>query len=323
MLTRLLRAVIIYLSKAKWAYRIISGWSFAWNVASRFVAGETRAEAVKIVRSLNEHNIQASLDFLGENTTDLSGAEQATAEILGLLEDIQAAGIRSNVSLKLSQLGLNLDEAVCRQHLATILEKAEQLGSFIRIDMEDSALTEKTLATYWWARSQGYDHAGIVLQAYLFRTEADLQKVIAGQGRVRLCKGAYKEPAAISFKHKADTDKNYDRLALQLLEGAREAGYLPLASDGKVPPLAAFATHDAKRIEAVQRAVTRQSFPKEALEFQMLYGIRRDLQASLAQQGFPVRVYVPYGTHWYSYLMRRLAEHPANVWFFVSNFFKR
>ena len=319
----MLRSFFVGLSKAAWAQRLVTSWGFARRAARRFVAGETSAEAVEAVRQLNAHGINASLDHLGENTATQEDGLASSAEILALLERIQSSGVRANVSIKLSQIGLGLDEEFCRAQLGAILAKAKSLGLFVRIDMEDSSLTGSTLKQYFWALEDGFnDQVGIVLQAYLYRTVQDLTAVLERGGRVRLCKGAYKELEAVAFPRIADVDLNFDQLALQLLRGGQKNGAALISADGRIPPLPAIATHDPKRIDFVRRAVRELSLPHAAVEFQMLYGIRRDLQAELAADGFPVRVYVPYGTHWYPYFMRRLGERPANIWFFISNFFR-
>jgi proline dehydrogenase len=320
----MLRSFFVGLSKAAWAQRLVTSWGFARRAARRFVAGETQLEAIEVVRQLNARGINASLDHLGENTNSLEAARSAAAEILELLELVQSSGVKANVSIKLSQIGLGLDEEFCRGQLGTILEKARSLGNFVRIDMEDSGLADRTLQEYFWALENGFHgQTGIVLQAYLYRTVKDLTEVLERGGRIRLCKGAYKEPEAVAFPRKADVDLNFDQLTLQLLRGSQKGGAAQLSPDGRVPPVPAIATHDSARIDFARRAVRELSLPHAAVEFQMLYGIRRDLQTGLAAEGFPVRVYVPYGTHWYPYFMRRLGERPANIWFFVSNFLRR
>jgi proline dehydrogenase len=323
MLRRFLRTSIIALSRAGWARRLVTHWGFAWRVASRFVSGQTLAEAIRVIHGLNERGITATLDYLGESTTRAGEAVAAADEVIRALEGIDAAGVRSNVSLKLSQLGLELDDALCRENLQRILIRARQLGSFIRVDMEDSALTDRTLAVFHWARAQGFDNVGIVIQSYLYRSEQDICHILETGGRVRLCKGAYDEPGSVAFPKKADVDASYDRLATLLMQGALQAGSPQVSDDGRIPPIPALATHDAARVQYAQGEIRRLGLPKAAVEFQMLYGIRRDLQDALAAQGYPVRIYVPYGTHWYPYFMRRLAERPANIWFFISNFFRR
>lgn len=323
MLQRGLRRLFISLSKAGWARRMVSGWGIALRFASRFIAGQTLEQAVAVVKNLNARGIAVSLDPLGEHTTRPEEALSAVGEALRALEAISASGARANLSLKLTQLGLVLDESLCRVNLRTILQRADQLGIFIRIDMEDSAFTERTILMYEWARAQGFDNVGIVIQAYLYRSEKDILRIAGNHGRVRLCKGAYDEPPAVAFPSKADVDANYDKMAAMLIESAQKAGAPQVSADGRTPPIPALATHDEARVRFARAEVERLGLPKGAIEFQMLYGIRRDLQERLAHEGYPVRVYVPYGTHWYPYFMRRLAERPANVWFFLSNLFKK
>ena len=316
------RSVFIALSHAGWAQRAITHWGFARRAALRFVAGETTEAAIEAIRQLNAHGIYATLDHLGENTTSNQAACQAADEVLSMLDAIDRSGVSANVSIKLSQLGLTVSPETCRQNLKRILDRACALGNFIRVDMEDSNLTEATLEVYFWARQQGYENLGIVIQAYLYRSEADLHKILGGHGKVRLCKGAYKEAADAAFPKKADVDANYDRLAELLLNDPVQTGLTPPENQGRIPPVAALATHDNQRIRFAKAAQIRMGLPNDALEFQMLYGIRRELQEDLAKTGYPVRVYVPYGTAWYPYFMRRLAERPANVWFFISNYFR-
>ena len=186
-----------------------------------------------------------------------------------------------------------------------------------------SSLTEATLATYAWARDQGYDHLGVVIQSYLRRSQADVQALMQRQARVRLVKGAYQEPPQVAFPEKRVVDENFDRLTTLLLQGALAAGAPEISTDGRVPPIPALATHDEQRIHFAEMELRRLNVPKGAVEFQMLYGIRRELQEALVAQGYPVRVYVPYGARWYPYFMRRLAERPANVGFFLSNYFRK
>lgn len=319
----MLKGLFVFLSRAAWAQRLITRWRFAWRTASRFVAGETLEEALQAVRRLNQLGMTATLDHLGEDTTSMAEARQAGQEALRILQEIDRTGICCNVSIKLSQLGLRLDEEGCRRLLIEILEAARAWRNFIRIDMEDSTLVEPTLSLYRWARRQGFDNLGIAIQAYLYRSRADVEQLIGLQTRVRLVKGAYREPPRLAFPRKRDVDHTFDRLADLLLEAADQAGAPLVSSDGRFPPIPAIATHDIKRIRYAQETGRRLGLPQGAIEFQMLYGIRRDLQLQLVQAGYPLRIYVPYGTHWYPYLMRRLGERPANVWFFISNFFRK
>jgi proline dehydrogenase len=321
---RMLRSLLIYLSKAAWARRLVTGWSFAWRAASRFVAGENLEDAIRVVKALNAKGIHATLDHLGEHTTNRERACQATQDILRMLNAIDQAGVRSNVSIKLSQIGLAVDKELCAQNLHRILETAKQHGSFVRVDMEDAPWVDATLDLHQQMVYECLcDNIGVVIQAYLYRSQEDVQRLMAQQTRVRLCKGAYKEPPEIAMPKKGDVDASFDRLTAMLVDGALAAGSPALSPDGKVPPIPAIATHDERRIDFAKTYTDRAGLPKDAIEFQMLHGIRRDLQERLVAEGYPVRVYVPWGTEWYPYFTRRLAERPANVWFFLSNLFRR
>ncbi len=319
----MLRSFLISLSKAGWAQRLISGWGFARRAASRFVPGEKPEDALRAIRELNAKGINATLDHLGEDTTTPQGAQQATREVLSILEEIEKAGVRSNVSVKLSQIGLALDEEVCAANLKCILEKAGSFANFVRVDMEDTHYTEATIRMVQRMRQEGLGNVGVVIQSYLYRSEKDVSALMEAGVRVRLCKGAYKEPPEAAYPQKKEVDASYDRLAERLLGGAQAVGCPPVSPDGKIPPIPAIASHDVRRIQHVREAMEKMGVPRQAVEFQMLYGIRRDLQEELCAQGYPVRVYVPYGTHWYPYFMRRLAERPANLWFFLSNYFRK
>lgn len=319
----MLRSFFIYLSKATWAQKTITDWKIAWRMAARFVAGSDLEDALKVIQILNGKGINVTLDHLGEHTTNATEALQATQDILKALDGIQRAGVRANVSIKLTQIGLNIDAALCSENLRTILEHAWNLGNFVRIDMEDASVTQLTLDILRQMRQRGYQNVGIVIQSYLYRSAADVDSLIKECVKVRLCKGAYKESAEVAYPKKRDVDAAYDRLAEMLIHGALGQGCPVISEDGRIPPLIALATHDEKRILFAKAQAARAGLPKQALEFQMLYGIRRDLQENLAAEGYPVRVYVPYGTQWYPYFMRRLAERPANVWFFVVNFFRK
>jgi proline dehydrogenase len=308
----MLRALFIYLSKLRWMRNLILKLGFARKASRRFVAGETAPEAVEVVRQLNRQNILATLDHLGEDVHTEADARSARDDYVRILDLIQQGGVQSHVSLKLTQFGLDVSGDVCRELVASVIEKAAQVGTFVRIDMEGTPHTERTLAVYRDMRKI-YSNVGIVLQAYLYRTEDDVKR-LAGEGmaHVRLCKGAYKEPASLAFPRKADVDANMVKLMQFMLgdEARAHGAYL------------AMATHDVKMIEATKRFVAEHNLSKDAFEFQMLYGIRRDLQQQLAAEGYKPRVYVPYGNEWYPYFMRRLAERPANIWFILSNFFK-
>jgi len=308
----MLRAFFIYLSKLHWMRSLILKLGFTRKASRRFVAGETAQAAIEVVRRLNRQNILATLDHLGEDVHTEADARNARDDYVHLLDLIHQSGVPSHVSLKLTQFGLDVSGDVCRELVASVIEKAAQVGTFVRIDMEDSSHTERTLAVYRDMR-QKYANVGIVIQAYLYRTEGDIRGLVNDSiATVRLCKGAYKEPASIAFPRKADVDANMVRLMQFMLGDKAQAHGAYLA----------MATHDVKMIEATKKFVAEHNISKDAFEFQMLYGIRRDLQQQLAAEGYRMRVYVPYGNEWYPYFMRRLAERPANIWFILSNFFR-
>ncbi|MBI4732902.1 MAG: proline dehydrogenase family protein [Chloroflexi bacterium] len=319
----MLRSFLIYLSKADWAQRLVTGWKFAWRAASRFVAGNNIQDAIRAVQELNARGINATLDHLGESTSTREEAINAADEVVELLDQIGGSEVRANVSIKLTQIGLALDESLCAQNLERILACAQKYGNFVRIDMEDTPYTDQTIGMFRLMRQKGYDRTGLVVQSYLYRTEKDTRDLLSEGTRFRLVKGAYKEPAEVAFPKKADVNANFDLLTQIMIDAALAAGAPTVSADGRIPPIPALGTHDPKRIEFGKNYAARVGLPKTALEFQMLFGIRRDLQDACLQEGYPVRVYVPYGTHWYPYFMRRLAERPANVWFFVSNFFRK
>lgn len=319
----MLRSFLIYLSKAEWAQRLVTGWGIAWRVASRFVAGTKIEDAIRVIGELNSRGINVTLDHLGEHTSTPQEASESTAAILSTLDAIKKSDLCANVSIKLTQIGLGLDESVCRDNLERILIRAEQNSNFVRIDMEDTPYTDQTIGLCRQMRNQGHRNTGVALQSYLYRTEADARGLLAEQVPLRLVKGAYQEPADKAFQKKADVDANYDLLTKIMMDAAASARAPAISSDGCFPPIPAIGTHDEHRITFAKRYAEKISLPKEAFEFQMLYGIRRDLQEGLISEGYHVRVYVPFGTHWYPYFMRRLAERPANVWFFVSNLLRK
>ncbi|MEW6567904.1 MAG: proline dehydrogenase family protein [Chloroflexota bacterium] len=318
----MLRALLLYLSKAPWARRMVTRWKVARRVASRFVAGDLLDQALSAVQALNARGLYATLDHLGENVTNADEARRAVEDYLVLMDRICQAGIQSNASLKLTQLGLGVDFDLCLDNMRRLLHKAAECGLFVRIDMEDSPAVDRTLRIYHTLKAEGLVNTGVVIQAYLYRSEQDVKDLLAEGARIRLCKGAYKEPPEVAYPRKADVNANYDRLAALMIDAALATGGAAGSEDGHYPPRTAVATHDSRRIQFAKDYAARVGLPQHALEFQMLYGIRSDLQLSLAREGYPVRVYVPYGTEWYPYTMRRLAERPANVWFFVSNFFR-
>jgi proline dehydrogenase len=320
----MLRSFLIYLSKASWAQQTVTRWKFSWRAASRFVAGESIEDAIQAIRKLNNKGINATLDHLGEHTTNSVEASRATEDILKAVDAIEAEGVRANVSIKLTQIGLAVDENLCASNLQRILDYARERDNFVRIDMEDFTCVEKTLAQFSRMRNEcACPNVGVVIQAYLYRSEADIRKIMEENGKVRLCKGAYKESSDVAYPKKRDVDQNYDRLTALLLDASLNEGKSHLSQNGKIPPLPAIASHDPERIAFAKAYAEKIELPKDSLEFQMLYGIRRDLQEQCVSEGYPVRVYVPYGNQWYPYFVRRLAERPANLWFFISNFFRK
>src|SRR5512140_476394 len=293
----MLRSFLIYLSKAAWAQKIVTGWSFAWRFASRFVSGTKIDDAIRAIRELNAKGIHVTLDQLGEHTSRPEEASEATAGILQTLDEIKTTGVCANVSIKLTQIGLGLDESVCAQNLERILARAKQNQNFVRIDMEDTPYTDKTINLYCLMREKGYDNTGVVLQSMLYRTEADAKKLLADHTKIRLVKGAYNEPADKAYPKKADVDANYDLITKLMMDAALAAQAPKVSEDGCFPPIPAVATHDDRRIDFARKYAEKIGLPKEAYEFQMLYGIRRDLQEGLVKDGYQVRVYVPFGTH--------------------------
>lgn len=318
----MLRSSLIYLSKAQWAKKAVMSWNFAWKAASRFIAGETLDDAISVVKTLNSKGINATLDHLGEHTHTSDDATKATRAIMDIVDGIFDTGIRSNVSLKLTQIGLAVDENICQENLCQIIQYAQSQQIFVRIDMEDSTWVDTTLRLYRKMRELKLDNCGLVIQSYLYRSEADIRALCDQRTPIRLCKGAYKEPPEVAFPKKKDVDQNFDLLAKIIIDNAFKVGSPLLSADGRTPPIPAIGSHDPVRVENAKQYAAAVGLPIQGIEFQMLYGIRRELQLSLVQEGYPVRVYVPYGTEWYPYYVRRLAERPANVWFFISNFFR-
>jgi proline dehydrogenase len=303
-----LRQGFLTLSNSKGLQSFAMHNPLARRVARRFVAGEELNEAVAAIRRLNSRGITATFDRLGESVTDEREARAAAESYGTLLDAIQQNGIRSNVSLKLTAMGLDLDPEFCYRNVRAVVEKARDLNNFVRIDMEDSNHAQATFDIFYRLHNEFPPHVGIVVQAYLYRTWGDVDELIARKARVRLCKGAYNEPPTVAFPEKADVDKNYARLMHKLM------------MYGTYPALA---THDARLITHAQQFAAKQQIGTDRFEFQMLYGIRTQLQDQLAAEGYNMRVYVPYGEQWYPYFMRRLAERPANALFVLGNLVKR
>jgi proline dehydrogenase len=276
--------------------------------AARFVAGETLDECVAVLRALNDAGLSANTTLLGESIPDPEGAAAVTEDYERILERLVAENLKANVALKLTHLGLSFDEEVAYENVEKLVAKAATLGTFIRIDMEQSDYVEVTLRIYERLRNAGYESVGTVLQSYLYRTADDLERLLPRQPNLRIVKGAYLEPEAIAFPEKGDVDRAY----LELVErGLRGGAYI------------AVATHDESLIRKVQAFAARESISRDRLEFQMLYGVRPGLQRSIAAEGYKVLVATPFGPDWYPYLMRRLAERPANLGFFLKNLVRR
>ena len=302
------RSALLYLSEQEGLKDFAARFTPFKKLTTRFVAGEDIEEAIAAIRQINERGCTASFDHLNESVNDQKEAAAETQEYLTVLSRIDETGIRSNVSIKLSQFGLQIDPELAYRNARTVAQEAARRGNFVRIDMEGSDVTQLTIDIFKRLRAEfGLNDVGIVLQSYLRRTMDDARELLEIPARIRICKGAYKEPPEVAFPEKKDVDENYVRVMQLLLSSGTYHG---------------IATHDPKMIEATIDYVKRDKISKDAFEFQMLYGVRRDLQEKLAREGYNVRVYVPYGKHWYPYFMRRLAERPANIWFVMKNLLK-
>ncbi len=304
----MLRRSLLYLSHQQRIFDFVKRNRLAKRFAARFVAGETIDTAIDAVRALNAQGISASLDLLGESVTNEQDARAVGKEYLTLLDRIDQAKLDANVSVKLTALGQDISEDLCIATTQMILERARGYGSFVRLDMESSAYTDRTIQMFEHRLYPSFpEHVGIVLQSALRRTSADVEHAISLKCRVRLCKGAYLEPAAVAYSDKADVDANYVQCMHRLM------------IDGRYPGIA---THDEAIIGDARRFAAEQQISHDRFEFQMLFGVRRDLQQRLVRDGYRMRVYVPFGTQWYPYLMRRLAERPANLAFMTGNIVK-
>ena len=302
------RNALLWLSRHEGLKDFATGFSYFKKLTTRFVAGDTIDETIPYIRQINAENCTASFDHLNESVGSAAEAEQEVTEYLNILKAIDEKRIRSNVSIKLTQFGLGLDPELAYQNARKVVLDAHERGNFVRVDMEDSAATQATIDIFKRLRAEfDLNTVGIVLQSYLYRTYEDAQELLKIPARIRICKGAYNEPPEVAFPDKKDVDDNYIKVMKLLLSSGTYHG---------------IATHDPKMIDATIDFATREGIGKEKFEFQMLYGVRRDLQRQLARDGFNMRIYVPYGKHWYPYFMRRLAERPANVWFVLKNLAK-
>jgi proline dehydrogenase len=302
----MLRSLLFYLSNRNLPKQFLTRHALGRRLARRFIVGETWQDALGAVGKLNARGFDATLDYLGESVEKAAAAEEACQVYFGLLDRLAAEGLRSHVSIKLTQLGLDIDEDLACRNVQAICKRARRHQNFVRIDMEGSAHTERTLALFRRVNAPR-DVLGVVIQSYLRRSERDVEELLKLGARVRLVKGAYREPPEIAFPDKADVDRNFLKLAEKLL-----------ASGG----CHAIATHDPRMIAGAKAAAHAHGLGPDQFEFQLLYGIRRPLQRALRRQGYRVRVYVPYGKQWYPYFMRRLAERPANLIFLMRNLFR-
>jgi proline dehydrogenase len=302
----MMRALLLKLSNSPGLARWVTSHKTTRRMSQRFVAGEELDQVVAAAHVCNAHGMKVSLDLLGESVTNIEQARAAGETYLKIFDRIAQEKLDANVSLKLTQLGLDLDGALCEELLRGIVNHAASHGNFVRVDMEGSAYTQRTIELVKRVRANSAA-VGVVVQAYLRRTEADVTGLLAASCRLRLCKGAYKEGPDVAFPAKSDVDANYVALMKMILPSGIYHG---------------IATHDPKMIAATEQFAADRKISKDAFEFQMLYGIRTDLQRDLVKRGYNMRVYIPYGRDWFPYFMRRLAERPANMLFFAKNFFR-
>ena len=299
------RDALIYLSEREGLKDFATRFRPFKKLTTRFVAGESITEAAAAIKKINAEGCSASFDHLNESVTRRAETEAEVREYLNILEQIDRSGLNSNISIKLTQFGLAIDPELAYQNVRRVVEDAARRKIFVRIDMEGSDVTQITIDIFKRVRAEfGLDDVGIVLQSYLYRTLADAEDLLQIPARIRICKGAYSEPPEAAYPLKKDTDDNYVRVMKLLLSSGVYHG---------------IATHDPRMIAATIEHAQKEGIGKDQFEFQMLYGIRRDLQTKLARDGYNLRVYVPYGKHWYPYFMRRLAERPANIWFIMRN----
>ena len=297
----MLRRTLLWMSERDGLRDVLFALPFARGAAARFVAGETHDVALRTAAELNREGVRVTLDLLGESVSDRREAEAAADEYARSLDLIDSSDASATISLKLTQLGLDIDTGFCGANLERIVEHAGRLDNFVRIDMEGSAYTQRTLDIFYDVFER-HRNVGVVIQSYLKRSAEDVERLVELGAPVRLCKGAYDEPATVAFQDKAEVDASFVRLMKSLLYGG-------------VPT--AIATHDERMIDATLEYAQANGIPREAYELQMLYGVRRELQLALTSDGCPMRIYLPYGSQWYSYFMRRMAERPANLWFAV------
>jgi len=302
----MLRSILLKFSESKSFAHWVTTNATTRRMSHRFVAGETLEEALQVARACNDAGMHATLDYLGENVSTMADAQKARDAYLEIFDRIAQERLHANVSCKLTQLGLDISPEFCEGMVLSIAERAAACDSFLRVDMEGSAYTQRTVDLVKRVRAQT-PTVGTVIQSYLYRSESDVNDLLSVGCRIRLCKGAYKESVEVAYPRKADVDGNYTRLMRMLLPSGFYHG---------------IATHDPKMIAATIRWAAEKQISKDDFEFQMLYGIRTDLQRQLVRDGYRLRIYIPYGRDWFPYVMRRLAERPANLFFFVRNFLR-
>jgi proline dehydrogenase len=302
----MLKAILLYLSRQKAIQGIMTRFWVTRRVVNRFVAGEEMEDGLNAVRKVNKEGAIATLDHLGEEVSEAGEAVAATEVYLKALDLINESGVDTNVSVKPTQVGLKIDKKLCEDNFTKIIERAEKYDNFVRMDMEGSDCTQDTLDVFKNLRKR-YDNVGIVIQSYLYRSDQDVDEILQMGGRIRLCKGAYKEPKEIAYPRMQQVDESFLQLTEKMLLSGIYHG---------------IGTHDERLIEKTKEFAKNRNISKESFEFQLLYGIRTELQHQLVKDGYKVRVYIPFGREWYPYFMRRLAERPANLFFFLKNFFK-
>ncbi|KPL02209.1 MAG: hypothetical protein AMJ90_06485 [candidate division Zixibacteria bacterium SM23_73_2] len=302
----MLKAILLYLSRQKGIQDFMLNFGVTRKVVNRFVSGERMEDGLVAVKKVNSEGAIATLDHLGEETSEPEEAKAAAGVYLNALDLINENQADTNVSVKPTQVGLKIDKKLCEENFARIIERAKEYNNFVRMDMEGSDCTQDTLDVFYSLREK-YDNFGIVIQTYLYRSEKDVEDILKAGGRIRLCKGAYKEPKEIAFQRKQEVDDNFVKLMKRMLKSGIYHG---------------IATHDENIIKKTKDFAGENNIPRESFEFQLLYGIRTELQHQLVREGYKVRIYIPFGMQWYPYFMRRLAERPANLFFFLKNFLR-
>jgi proline dehydrogenase len=302
----MLKGILLFLSRQQGIQNFMVNFGITRRVVNRFVSGEELEDGLNAVKKVNSEGVIATLDHLGEEVSEANEAVAAAEVYLNALDQIKQWEVDTNVSAKPTQLGLKISQELCEQNFTRMIERAKKHDNFVRMDMEGSDCTADTLEVFYRLRKR-YDNVGIVIQSYLYRSDEDVDEVLKLGGRIRLCKGAYKEPKEIAFPKIEQVNENFIKLTEKMLKSGIYHG---------------IATHDDKLIEKTKRFAEKNDIPKESFEFQLLYGIRTELVRQLIKDGYNVRIYIPFGRQWYPYFMRRLAERPANLFFFIKNFIR-